>query len=81
MANIQAAYKNEMQANVTASNLFNSTMNALSIIQKDTTMNAGTKQRNINQMVQMLKAGMTVSGAISNLNLNSVLNFTLPAGG
>jgi len=77
LGNIQAAYKNEMQANVTASNLFNSTMNALSIIQKDTTMNADTKQRNIDQMVQMLKAGMNMSGAISNLNLGATLDFTI----
>jgi len=78
--NIEAQYKNEMQANVTASKLFSDTMSALSIIQKDTTMNAATKQRNIDQMISMLKTGMNMAGTISNLNLGAVLDFSgLPA--
>ena len=75
LASIEAAYKNEMQANVTASSLFSDTMNALSIIQKDTTMNAETKQRNIDQMVQMLDAGLNMAGTIANLNLGGALDF------
>ncbi len=80
LKNIEATYKNEMQANVTASNLFANTMGAISKIQFSTKMNSATKQQNIDQMVYMLKTGMNVAGSISNLNLGGLLDFSgLPA--
>jgi len=76
IANIEAAYKNEMQSNVTASSLFHDAINSLALIQKDTTMNAATKQQNINQVLAMLRNGLDVSGSIANLNLGAVLDFS-----
>jgi len=73
--NIQAAYKNEMQANVTAQNLMQNYMAGIKGIQDSTTMSGPTKKINRAQFARLLKIGMKLSGGISNLNLSSYLNF------
>jgi hypothetical protein len=75
LADIQATYQNEMQANSSASQLFNQTMAAISNIQQSTTMDAATKKASTDQMISLLKSGMTLQGSIANLNLSGVLNF------
>ena len=64
-----------LQSNQSASTLFNTAMQQLNNIQQNTTMNAATKQQNINQTIQMLQAGVNMQGSISNLNLGGTLNF------
>lgn len=77
LADIQATYQNQMQANSGSSALFNSTMSAINNIQQSTTMDAATKLASTNQQVQLLKAGLSLQGSIANLNLSSVLNFAV----
>jgi len=75
LADIQATYQNEMQANASAGQLFNQTMSAINNIQQSTTMDAATKKASTDQQIALLKSGLTLDGAIANLNLTPVLNF------
>lgn len=77
LADIQATYQNEMQANSSASQLFNQTMAAINNIQQSTTMDAATKRASTNQVVSLLKSGLSLQGSIANLNLGNVLNFSV----
>lgn len=77
LANIQATYQGDMQANQGSSTLFNTTMSAINNIQQSTTMDAATKQASINQQVSLLKSGLALQGSIANLNLTGVLNFAV----
>lgn len=77
LADIQATYSNQMQANQGAANLFNQTMAAINNIQQSTTMDEATKQASTDQQVQLLKAGLSLQGAVANLDLSSVLNFAV----
>lgn len=77
LADIQATYQNEMQANSSASQLFNQTMAAINNIQQSTTMDAATKKASTAQVVSLLKSGLALQGSIANLNLGNVLNFSV----
>lgn len=77
LADIQATYQNQMQANQGSSALFDQTMAAINNIQQSTTMDAATKQASTDQQVQLLKAGLSLQGSIANLNLTDVLNFNV----
>ncbi len=77
LANIQATYQNQMQANASSSALFTQTMAALNNIQQSTTMDADAKRAAIDQQVEMLKAGLSLNGAVANLNLSEVLDFSV----
>jgi hypothetical protein len=77
LAQIQASYQGDMQANQGASTMFNTAMSSINNIQQSTTMDAATKQSSINQQITMLKSGLALQGSIANLNLTSVLNFTV----
>jgi len=76
---ITAAYKNEMQANVSSQNLTQNLMSAMKGIQDNTTMSPATKQKNLDSFVRIYQIGMKLAGGISNLNLTSYLNFKVHA--
>ena len=75
LANIQADYQTAMQTNASVAGVFSKAMDQISAIQQSSTMDAATKQKNINQALNVLQASMGTMGAVSGLNLNSTLNF------
>lgn len=79
LATIEANYKNLMQSNASASDLYRQvTQNVMNIsLSKD--MDGPAKQRAVDNQIQMLKNGMSINGAIANLNLSDLLNFNVDA--
>lgn len=76
LANITQQYSNTISANKSASDLFTAAMTQINNIQQSTTMNAVTKQTNVDQALQMLKASIGMVGSIVGLNLASTLDFS-----
>lgn len=79
LADIEANYKNLMQANASASSLYSQVVQNLTNISNSTTMDQAAKNQATANQMSMLQSGMGVIGAISNLNLSSLLNFNTSA--
>jgi len=75
LANIEANYKNLMQANSSAFQTYQQTIKNISDIQQNKDMTAETKTAAVAEQVQMLKNGFNLLGGINNLNLSGLLNF------
>ena len=75
LANIEANYKNLMQANSSAFQTYQQTIKNISDIQQNKDMTADTKTAAITEQVTMLKNGFNLLGGINNLNLSGLLNF------
>lgn len=76
LANIQSQYQNTLGSSKAASDLFNATMTQINNIQQNSAMNAATKQANVDQSLQMLKASIGMQGDIFGLDLASTLDFS-----
>lgn len=75
LANIEANYKNLMQANSSAFQTYQQTIKNISDIQQNKDMTAETKTAAVAEQVSMLKNGFNLLGGINNLNLSGLLNF------
>lgn len=75
LANIEANYKNLMQANSSAFQTYQQTIKNISDIQQNKDMTADTKTSAIAEQVTMLKNGFNLLGGINNLNLSGLLTF------
>lgn len=76
LATIEANYHVLMQSNASASDLFKQVTNNITAISMSKDMDGAAKQAAVDNQLQLLKSGMTVNGAVSNLNLGDLLNFT-----
>lgn len=76
LANLQGKIQKELGGNKTASDLYTATMQQINNIQQSTGMDATTKQRNIDQAIAMLDAGLGMAGGIAGMDIGSLLDFS-----
>ena len=76
LANIEANFKTLMQASQSASDLYRQTIDAMSQITMNPNLNAEAKQAALTQQTQLLQNGMQIIGAMNNLNIGSLLDFS-----
>jgi hypothetical protein len=76
LASVEAQYHTIMQSNASASDLFRQVTQNIATISASKDMDAAAKQQAVDNQLQMLKNGMQINGAISNLDLGALLNFT-----
>jgi hypothetical protein len=75
LAKIEADYKNLMQVNSSAGELYQQSVKNITDIIGNTELDSAAKDAAINQQLSYLKSGMNMFGSINNLNLSSILNF------
>jgi len=75
LANIEANYKNLMQANSSAYSTWQQTLKNISDIQTNADMDAKTKTAAVKEQTDLLKNSFSMLGAMNNLNLAELLNF------
>jgi hypothetical protein len=78
LANIEAQYKNLMQTNAGAAQMFSVVTNNIGAILADPNTSAEQKQAAVDHQTQMLQLNLAVSGAIANLDLVGLLDFSVP---
>lgn len=79
LANIESNYHVLMQSNASASDLFRQITQNIATISMSKDMDGAAKQAAVDNQLQLLQNGMQINGAVSNLNLGSLLNFsTMP---
>lgn len=76
LATIEANYHVLMQSNQSASNLFQQVTQNITNISMSNQMDAAAKQAAVDNQLKLLQSGMQVNGAVSNLNLGSLLDFS-----
>lgn len=84
LAQIEAQYKQTMQANDSATRFFSQISASIGDILKEPNIGVDQKNQLVQKQIDLLKSGMAVIGGISNLDLAGLLNFgttTTPAGG
>ena len=79
LATIEANYKGLMQSNASASDLYRQVTQNITNISLSKDMDGPAKQTAVNNQIQLLQNGMSINGAISNLNLGDLLNFSVNA--
>lgn len=77
LATIEANYKNLMQSNASASDLYRQVTQNITNISLSKDMDGPAKQTAVNNQIQLLQNGMSINGAIANLNLGDLLNFSV----
>jgi hypothetical protein len=81
LANIEAQYHTVMQANASAQNLYSQITQNIATISASKDLDGAAKQAAVDNQLQLLKNGMQINGAISNLNLGDLLNFAPSSAG
>jgi hypothetical protein len=76
LAQIEAQYHDQMQASQSASNLFSQITQNITNISASKDMDAAAKQAAVDNQLLLLRNGMSINGAISNLNLSDLLDFS-----
>jgi hypothetical protein len=76
LASIEADYKTTMQNSATASEMYKQTVKNISDINSSSTMSLAAKQAAIDNQYYLLKQGFQIAGAIGNMNLGDLLNFS-----
>jgi hypothetical protein len=79
LATIEANYKGLMQSNASASDLYRQVTQNIMNISLSKEMDGPAKQTAVNNQIQLLKNGMSINGAIANLNLSDLLDFSVDA--
>lgn len=75
LGNIEAQYKTTMQASASAADLYKQVTANMTDIMKSNTMDAASKGTAIANQMALLKSGMQINGAITQLDLGALLNF------
>jgi hypothetical protein len=78
LADIEANYKNLIQANQSAATQFNTAMSSIAAVMADTYTSAEQKQSAVNKITQMLQSSLTVAGSIANIDIAGLLDFSAP---
>jgi hypothetical protein len=82
LATIEADYKTAMQSSASASELYKQAVKNITDISANKDMAADAKDLAIKNQLYLLKSGMQISGAIGNLDLGALLDFSgAPQGG
>jgi hypothetical protein len=76
LATIEADYKTVMQTSATASEIYKQAMKNIADIAANKDMNAEAKAVATQNQFYALKSGLELSGAMANLDLSSLLNFS-----
>lgn len=76
LADIEAEYKTTMQSSASASELYKQAVKNMSDIMANPDLNVAAKNNAINNQIFLLRSGMQISGAIGNLNLGGLLDFS-----
>jgi len=76
LATIEADYKTTMQNSATASEMYKQTVKNISDIQANKDMSLTAKQAAVDNQYYLLKQGFEIAGAIGNMNLGSLLDFS-----
>lgn len=76
LATIEADYKTTMQNSATASEMYKQTVKNLSDIFTNKDMDATAKNKAVQNQLYMMQQGFRIAGAIGNMDLGSLLNFT-----
>lgn len=76
LATIEANYKNLMQSNASASDLYRQITQNITNISMSTDMDADAKTRAVASQMLHLQNGMGIIGQIGNLNLSDLLDFS-----
>lgn len=76
LATIEADYKTTMQNSATASELYKQTVKNISDIQANKDMGLAAKQAAIDNQYYLMKQGFEIAGAIGNMNLGALLDFS-----
>lgn len=76
LAQIEASYKQLMQANSSAASLFNESTSQIATILRDPSTSAAQKESAVSSVNALLQSSLAVAGAISNLDLGALLNFS-----
>jgi hypothetical protein len=79
LANIQAQYQEALQSSQSASDIYKTIVGNISSIMTNKDMDASAKQTAVNQQTALLQSGLKVAGAVSNVDLSSLLDFDLSA--
>jgi hypothetical protein len=80
VADIEANYKTLMQTSASSASMFNEITGNISKILDDPNTTVEQKQAAVDNQIQLLRAGMAISGGIANLDLNALLDFSGGAG-
>lgn len=76
LANIEAQYKQLMQASASASTVFAQSSKSITDILNDPNTTAAQKQAAVDKQMALLQQAMTITGAISNIDLAALLDFS-----
>jgi hypothetical protein len=76
LANIEANYKNLIQASASAGRNFETSQSAITNIMADPNTSAEFKQNAVAKVSGMLQSSLTILGAIANLDLSGLLDFS-----
>jgi predicted amidohydrolase YtcJ len=76
LATIEADYKTTMQNSATASEMYKQTVKNISDIQANKDMTLAAKQAAVDNQFYLMKQGFEIAGAIGNMNLGELLNFS-----
>lgn len=80
LANIEANYRQLIQANDSASRMFVNAQSLIASLQADPNTTTEQKQAAVNSVSQMLQSGLTVIGATANIDLGGLLDFSAAPG-
>lgn len=78
LANIEANYKSLIQANTSAGAIYSETIKMMAGIMADPNTSTEQKQNAVDRVTQMLESGLTVIGAVANIDLVGLLDFSAP---
>lgn len=76
LANIEANFKTLMQASQSASDLYTQTLQQIGQLQNNKDLDGASRAALIAQQTQMLQNGLNIIGAMNNLNLKDLLDFS-----
>jgi hypothetical protein len=80
MADIEAGYKSLEAANTATYNMYQQAQKNITDISMSKDLDAAAKQTAISNQLTMLKNGMSILGAMDNMNLGDLLNFSASGG-
>lgn len=75
LANIEANYKQLMQANSSAAAIFNEAQQQIATILRDPNTSAEQKAAAVNAVNKLLESGLAVVGGVANVDLGGLLDF------
>lgn len=79
LADIEANYKTLMQSSASAATVFKGAQDNIAAIQADPNTSTEQKQSAVNSITQLLQASLNTIGAIGNINLGGLLDFSISA--